>query len=319
MGPSRGLRAEESAGTALAGGPCGLSWGYAALRGLGPEGHEDGHGFRPPRAAFLRPAGDRPSGLPAGRSRGRPPLRFRAPSETCLQGPATPGAAVGRGRPRAHAGIAASPGLPFPTAHPGSADPLRWRRIPPPPRATSEVWLPPSRRSPPNLPAHEAPEHPWASPFKAFSSVASRTPLGVPSLLTLPRPPRPPCGGRGGRPPTGPCSRDELVPSPGRRSAPAVDAFLGFTPPERSPHASGPPLVVAGPALSPSGGLTSRPAWTSGLHGAHGSAWSVSGLPALLGFRTLRPSQHSVRRAGGRAHGFTSRGTSPDGRSQPRS
>jgi hypothetical protein len=37
--------------------------------------------------------------------------------------------------------------------------------------------------------------------------------------------------------------------------------------------------------------------------------WPVSGLPALLGFRTLQPSRHSVHRLGERAHCFTSRRT----------
>jgi hypothetical protein len=38
-----------------------------------------------------------------------------------------------------------------------------------------------------------------------------------------------------------------------------------------------------------------------------GIGWSVSGLPALLGFRTFRPSRRSAHRPGERAHGFTSR------------
>jgi hypothetical protein len=110
-------------------------------------------------------------------------------------------------------------------------------------------------------------------------------------------------------PPSGPRSRDEFVQSPESRRKPAVDAFLGFSPQERSPHPPGPPLVVTAPALSPSSGMTSLPAWTSGLRGSDGSAWSVSGLPALLGFGTFRPSRHSVHRPGERAHGFTSRRT----------
>ena len=46
------------------------------------------------------------------------------------------------------------------------------------------------------------------------------------------------------------------------------------------------------------------------------SGWSVSGLPALLGFSTFRLSRRSVRRSGGRAHGFASRGR-PLARSPP--
>jgi hypothetical protein len=61
----------------------------------------------------------------------------------------------------------------------GPADPHEWQRIPPPPRATCEVWLPPSRPPPPALPARKAPERPWASPFKAFPS-AREVPLSEP-------------------------------------------------------------------------------------------------------------------------------------------
>jgi hypothetical protein len=112
-------------------------------------------------------------------------------------------------------------------------------------------------------------------------------------------------------PPTGPCSRDASVLSPDHHEGGrAVDAFLGFSPPERSPQPSGRSLVVAMPALSSLGGMTSLPTWTSGLRGADGSAWSVSGLPALLGLCTLRPSRHSVHRPGERAHAFASRRTS---------
>jgi len=100
------------------------------------------------------------------------------------------------------------------------------------------------------------------------------------------------------RPPPGPRSHGEFVLAPDPRRSPTVDAFLGFSPPERSPHPSGPPLVVAAPALASLGGMTSLPAWTSGLRRANGSAWSVSGLPALLGFRTLRPSRRAVHRPG---------------------
>jgi hypothetical protein len=100
----------------------------------------------------------------------------------------------------------------------------------------------------------------------------------------------------------------------------AVDAFLGFSPTERSPHPPGPSLVVTMPALSPFSGMTSLPAWATGLRGSNGSAWSVSGLPALLGFRTFRPSRRSVPRSGELAYGFASRRTPhPKARHQLRS
>jgi hypothetical protein len=65
---------------------------------------------------------------------------------------------------------APSPGLCDPTAHSRGGGPVCRPRLPPRTRAESGVWLPPSRRTPPSLPAREAPERPWASPFKAFSS-----------------------------------------------------------------------------------------------------------------------------------------------------
>ena len=101
---------------------------------------------------------------------------------------------------------------------------------------------------------------------------------------------------------------------------PTVDAFLGFASPESSPHPPGRSLVVTMPALSSLGGMTSLPAWTTGLRGSNGLAWSVSGLPTLLRFCTLRPSRHSVPYRGERAHGFASRRTThPKARPQLRS
>jgi hypothetical protein len=65
---------------------------------------------------------------------------------------------------------APSPELLDPTAHSQGGGPVCRPRLTPRTRAESGVWLPPSRRTPPSLPAREAPERPWVSPFKAFSS-----------------------------------------------------------------------------------------------------------------------------------------------------
>jgi len=43
------------------------------------------------------------------------------------------------------------------------------------------------------------------------------------------------------------------------------------------------------------------------VFGYGGIGWSLSGLPALLGSFTFRPSRHRCARRGGRAHGFASR------------
>jgi hypothetical protein len=69
-----------------------------------------------------------------------------------------------------------------------------------------------------------APERPWASPFKGFSSCAIGTPLGAHALLTLPPASQPPRGeAKHSQPASGLSSRDEFVLSPasedpGRRS-----------------------------------------------------------------------------------------------------
>jgi hypothetical protein len=76
---------------------------------------------------------------------------------------------------------------------PGAAVPFLVGGSPDPPRATSGVWLPPSRRTPPSLPAHEAPERPWAYPFEARPRRGG-VPLGTSALLTFPRPPTRRCG-----------------------------------------------------------------------------------------------------------------------------
>jgi hypothetical protein len=68
-------------------------------------------------------------------------------------------------------------------------------------------------------------------------------------------------------PATSPCCRSTTHEE--RRT---VDAFSGFAPTELPPHPSGPSLVVTMPALSPLGGMTSRPTWASGRHGADGVA-----------------------------------------------
>lgn len=108
------------------------------------------------------------------------------------------------------------------------------------------------------------------------------------------------------RPTSGPRSRDELVRSsgseePDRRCLPGIHPSRAFSPSVRAC------ALVALPALPPiwRGDVPARP----GLRASR-SGWiglSVSGLPALLGFSTFRLSRRSVRRVGGRAHGFTSR------------
>ena len=129
----------------------------------------------------------------------------------------------------------------------------------------------------------------------ARDGYSSRSPC-PPDVTGCPIPPR---RGWTPRPPPRLRSRGESVlPSPGR-SRRTVDAFLGFPPSERSPHPSGHPLLVTGPTSSPSGGMTSRPAWASRFRESDGSALLVSEPPALVGFCTLQPSWHSIHGSGG--------------------
>jgi hypothetical protein len=143
------------------GGPHALSWGSVALQGLESNRDRTAMGsVRPARRFHAHRVHSRPDLRPAEADRG-PSCAF-APLQRSIS--AAPRRAA---RPVRPAPDASSPELLCPTAPSKSGGPVGWQRIPPPPRATSGVWLPPSRRPPPPLPAHEAPEHPWASPFEA--------------------------------------------------------------------------------------------------------------------------------------------------------
>jgi hypothetical protein len=115
-------------------------------------------------------------------------------------------------------------------------------------------------------------------------------------------------------PPSRPCSRDEFVLSPGPQVIPTVDSFLGFDLPE---HALVRPGARFDRGASPLAlrrlDVQARP----GLRvlRCERVERSVSGPPALLGFSTFRRHRHSVRRSGGRAYRFASRGDTPKRRS----
>jgi len=104
-------------------------------------------------------------------------------------------------------------------------------------RATSGVWLPPSRPCRLRPPDTEASERPWASPSKAFPSLAMGTPLGAPALLTLPGAPSlREEGGHRGRlqgfvPAASPCCHPPAV--AGGPSMPSWDFPLQSVPPIR--------------------------------------------------------------------------------------
>jgi hypothetical protein len=143
-----------------------------------------GHGFRPPRTAFRRPPGLQRARRPVSRSRraallGLPlPYRDRSPGPRAVSPTRR---RLVRRRLLSWASATLRHTL-------GAADPFV-AAVPPATRAASGVWLPPSRRSLPSLPARIVPERPWVSPFKAFPSTAMGTPLGAPALLALPASP----------------------------------------------------------------------------------------------------------------------------------
>lgn len=125
--------------------------------------------FPPDPWAFRRLSGGRPPDLQRGRSRPEAPLALSRPFRDM---PLQPRTAASLHRPEGRATRpAVLPLLGFLALRHslGPADPLEWRRIPPPPRAASGVWLPPSRPSPPGLPAPKRRSvpglHPtWRSP-----------------------------------------------------------------------------------------------------------------------------------------------------------
>jgi len=240
--------------------PCGertaLSWDFGALRGQNLT-RCHAYGLRGPARRFhaLR-ACARPSGADALLRR-RPSLRLPIPFRGLSHHPRT---VPGSRRIRA-SDDASFPGLSCPTTHARSADPSSTGR-PAPQRATSEVWVPPSRRPPSIL------RKPCG--LRASTGFHLRGVLLDPVGLPLGRPcppavarvdsPRPYRSVRT-RPASGPCSRLELV----LRSSPCgPDASM---PPWRSslqsvlPHRPCERFMDSRPLPHHAlGGMTSRPA-----------------------------------------------------------
>jgi hypothetical protein len=264
------------------GDPCGLSWGCAALRGLEPGG--------PGRLSVpVRPVGvSTPFGWssvgPGSTAKPRlgPPCAF-APLQR--RTPAAPHRRVASPTRRPGDRPAMLPLLGFGALRHslGPADPLfrgggsLRHRVP---RARFDYLLRglhhrPSRRAKRRSvhglrPTRRSPRH---------ERCPSRGPC-PPDVAGH----RAPEGTLRNRPPSGPRARAESVLPPNPRRDPAVDAFLGFSPAEPSPHPSGRSLVVTMPALSPLGGMTSLPSWTSGLRGANGSAGPFPDCQLSWGF-----------------------------------
>jgi hypothetical protein len=146
-----------------------------------------GSGSRPTRAAFPRPAGTR---LPS-----RPPSRSRTATlhalsrlfrDMSLQ-PRTAASSkpAEAGKPT---GPAMQPLLGFGALRhsPGPAESLEWRRVPPPPRATCEVWIPPWRLATTDPPGAQGAGASMGFTLQGVPFVARGASLEVPALLTLP-------------------------------------------------------------------------------------------------------------------------------------
>lgn len=283
--------------------PCGaasvLSCGCAALRGRGSQRRGPGHGFRPAPSAFRRPRGFLPAAtFRAARGCAKALLCFRSASKAPA---AAPSPAVGACADPSQRTLSPELRLPCDTIEgPGCKE----ARIHPRFAATCGVWLPPARPLAETLPARQAPERPWASAFRAFPPCRRGPSRGrCPPVVAGPR--AAPEGARrsaaGFRALLSTRVRSVAVPC-----GPAVGALLAFPPPERSLPPSGRSALIARPPLLPHAraDVTARQGFRVLRSGRRG--WSVSGLPALLGFVTLRLSRRRVRRCRGLAHGFTS-------------
>jgi hypothetical protein len=203
---------------------------------------------------------------------------------------------------------ASSPGLSCPTTHDGTADPHS-AGLPAPLRAASGVFTPfaASTTVPPDAFRRRSVHglHP-----SRLSPRRDRDPFRspLPSWRWPRRFASPPCGacGRGRLQGLDPAT-GSFCPSGSRRTR-RVDAFLGFFPPEHSlPPALASALGRGGSPLTRWAGRRHRSACVTGFQSSEGSVWPLSGLPALVGFLTFRPSRRRCDPRGERAHGFTSR------------
>ena len=202
--------------------------------------------------------------LPSAEASGGPPWTS-APLQSSITG-----------TPRRPAGCPASqttlPLLDFlgPTTQSQTSGPVRPRRIPPPQRAASGVWIPPSRTPPLAHPALARWSVHGLHPSRT-SPRRDRCPSRGPCLLDVTRPADAPVRGRDRRgrlqgllPATRSCSRRNHKGSD-RRSLPGVHPSRACS---RSAWRS---LSSRRLPSRPWDGLTSRPAWASGYCGANKS------------------------------------------------
>jgi hypothetical protein len=119
--------------------------------------------------------------------------------------------------------------------------------------------------------------------------------------------PRPHGGGRT-RAPSGLRSRSRARAAAGPPKGPGASMPSWASPVQSVPSPRpGVPLWIAEPPLARVRRRDVHVRRRQRVFGYGGIGWSLSGLPALLGFLTLRPSRRRSVRHGGRAHGFASR------------
>jgi len=270
-----------------------LSWDFGALRGRVPS-RRDGHGFRRPARRFDALRATAGTGRRRGLLRATPSVRLPIPFRGPSQHPRTvPGS---RRNPRR----TMLPPLGF----------FAPRHLPerrcvsagrPAPQRVAGGLGPPLRHSPPSL---REPCGPRASTGFTLQGVLL-APVGLPLGS-----PCPPAVARVDSPrSSGTCGHGrlqgldpgvELVRSVAPLRARRVDAFLGFVPPERSPPPSSRALLNWRPVPHHALGGNDVPTRLRlEVLRSGGIGWPLSGLPALLGFLTFRPSRHRKGRAEG--------------------
>jgi hypothetical protein len=230
-------------------------------------------------------------------------LRFRSPSEVHRSTPAP-----SRGPEGPHVGRCFLSWALMPYDTSGTTDP-RFTGLPTPLRATSGVWVPPSRLPPSSLP----------TPFGAGASLGFSlqgvllatigTPSGAPCPLGVSRVDSPhPHGERADAAAfraSIPSRARSAIPDPEGSGAP-MPSWVFTLQSVPSPRPS-PPLWIAGDPLARVGRFDVPARLRLRVFRLGEIGCPLSGVPALLGFFTFRPSRHRGDRGGGRAHGFTSR------------
>jgi hypothetical protein len=258
--------------------------------------------FRPTRTAFRRPPGTRGAGPPEPAYAGRgPPLRFRSPSEVHRSTPTPSRRPEGPHVGRCFLSWAL---VPYDTC--GTSDP-RFARLPASLRAASGVWVPPSRRPPSSLPTPFGAGASMGFSLQGLLLATIGTPSGAPCPPGVFRVDSPhPHGERADA-----AAFRASIPSTssfchsGSRRTRRADAFLGFTPPERSLSSAFASASVRGGSLRTRWAVQRpSPPASQGIpaRGDRLSPLGVAGSPGVLHLSTVTAPRGSGRGAGSWFH-----------------